>query len=544
MTFFVVADKNTKSDDGKAPPMETEPTDDSSITTAMAGSGSFKNDVVKDEITILVDIKHVSTSQDMNVYKRHALLLDYLLRAGNKSHNTLVVIDNKGNEYDNIDPNKMGVRKTHMKFFNSEHQQQGEKSHTIIAHRIRTNVRISSLKKDKMVSDCLKEWDIYIRKHNFTEDILATSNLGFIRRIHPKSIPPETAKARIIHEIEAATKEKAPKFNVYYSRPSIKVGSKTLSTQAYSITVPKAQKQKMHDLLSQTYKGSGLYVPIAMKYKPKYHDAFKIAILDQEKYKKSTWTIPLLNTSSEQLAHLAPELVKINGVKELHSVYHRYQQNRSVILVDYKRSSEARAQIQQVLPELVKALPSNLVDDPKVLPRLPATEDDLSEGSNSYMSLSAASIMSLDLSDGFLSEFDSDLIGKTILGKSSPNASELTEPPSQILTTNQESQAIESQYKQQLEAKNKELEGYKIKITQLESTVQQQTKTIDDMKASQQESFNAMMAQFEQRLDLALSQVSSSNEELTESTRKKPNKNLSTPQSIRDKKEEDFPRGR
>ena len=326
------------------------------------------------------------------------------------------IINNRNQKVESINLIHWSNPLTHKKQFKTYQKTTGRdqrrKTTYYILHRIQTNESLKTIRNIPQVQKILRDNNCYVTEHHWTETDWDTVSIGFVTNIDPGFYNSEQAQARF-HKILkdkynatgalSRTKTKIPKFKMIFSSPSINSGpqQRRVSTKAYAIEVKHEDQILMIQVLKTLLRDTPTFVPYSMRYK--YPDGYSKALQFQTHQIRSNRTIVLQHISESAMYYLEDRIKSIEGVKDILPAKDVSLTGRHNILVDKNDFQTVRTLLMIAIAKWhndfveVDALPPEgyFPGPPRVKP---ITDDGISSGENSWMSMSNVSFLSMDLS--------------------------------------------------------------------------------------------------------------------------------------------------
>ena len=280
-----------------------------------------------------------------------------------------------------------------------------------IIHRIQTNESLSTIRNIPQIQQILRDNNCYMSEHQWTETEWDTVSIGFVTNLDPGFYNNQQAEAKFHSSLKTQFdntaalgrhKVKIPKFKMIFSSPSITTDQqRRVSTKAYAIEVRQEDQIQMIQILKTLLRNTPTFVPYHMRYK--YPEGYAKALQYQTNQITSNRTIVLQYISDAAMYYLKDHIKAIDGVKDMLPAKDVAISGRHNILVDKQEFQTIRSQLMHAIAkwhddfvEPDAKPPEGLFPGP---PRLkPIADDEISSGENSWMSMSNASFISMDLS--------------------------------------------------------------------------------------------------------------------------------------------------
>ena len=248
-------------------------------------------------------------------------------------------------------------------------------------------------------------------EHHWLETEWDTVSIGFVTNLDPSFYTNQQAEAKFYstlkkkyddHAALGRHKVKIPQFKMIFSSPTITTNQqRRVSTKAYAIEVRQEDQLQMIQILKTLLRETATFVPYSMRYK--YPEGYAKALLYQTHQLTNNRTIVLQHISEAAMYYLEDRIKAITGVKDMLPAKDVTTSGRHNILVDKQEFQKIRSHL---MIEIAKWHDNFVEPDAKPPegffagpPRVkPIIDDGLSSGENSWMSMSNASFLSMDLS--------------------------------------------------------------------------------------------------------------------------------------------------
>ena len=237
-----------------------------------------------------------------------------------------------------------------------------------------------------------------MRKHFWTKEVKDNKQICHILGINTENYTSDDSATRVTSDIKKMTSNSAvPPFCMVYSFPSITTEDGRFSTKAYSLEARADDVSEIKRLLKTTYKGTNRVLLAALRYSNE--KAYSNGIRLQTKHIKRHYTIPIEETSPEVMTHLRDKIMAIEHVCDIVKTKRTSRYGRYNIVVERPQFNEVKTVLNETWGEILEEIPTEVMDDNKFGTPYLSIRDDESEGEMSFLSLSAQSLASLDLSD-------------------------------------------------------------------------------------------------------------------------------------------------
>jgi hypothetical protein len=377
--------------------------------TVVSGSKPKETDFIAQEMTEMVlrfEIPYRNGQAADDDFKLHAQLLKIM--TSNYDETELRIVDNKNQQVKDFHEEKWHDKPYHNSHFGIHADTSGRK--LVVAHRIRSNHTIGTIKSESAIFQFLKKMNTYICAHYWKEDELDIKDIGFLLSYVPTKHSKEYVQNDIFERSElnsAIDWTSAPPFQLIHAQPKIKISGqqRTLRTHAYSVQVKSKDATKMSKFLRSIYDQEPLFMPYSMKKKlPK---VVAQAILKQNQLIADLFVVIIIGVSREVMKELKDTLrTDVAGFVGVSDTQHTETTGRWRVLVKAKTFHQTRKFIATNLQAWIDTYPSTLHDmtpknypKPQVNQRQGADDDDDSSGHASYMSSCAQSYGSFDDGD-------------------------------------------------------------------------------------------------------------------------------------------------
>lgn len=199
------------------------------------------------------------------------------------------------------------------------------------------------------------------------------------------------------HDHKEHKRTNAP-FRLIYSSPKINHNDMTIRTKAYAIEIKRSDAATSMKILKTTFADTRKFLIAKLRFT--HPASYANALRLQTQHLSSTYVIPIVNITPDILFYLKPHIDIIAGVNAIvptkstnsHGWYH--------ILVRKDHFKKVKQHLQDNLDTLYNEVPMDARKTPTSFTGLPQlnTRSDDSTGGNSFLSLSAQSFASLELS--------------------------------------------------------------------------------------------------------------------------------------------------
>ena len=267
-----------------------------------------------------------------------------------------------------------------------------------IIHRVRTSLSFKSLKNEHRVVDFLKEHNVYMTEHCWTEDVWSTVQIGFILGLDPSFYSPNQAHEKMAKAIIAkAPNAQIPKFVMTFCTPRVRMKSNDVRTKAYAIEVEKFNASTMTNLMKQVCKDTHEFTPFQMR--DRHPEAFVRIVCQQTHLLSELRTIVIANVGSQVMFYLHDRIAAVPGVRDIMSHPSVEINGKYRIQVHKDDFKAVRANLMISIPDWYdQYVPPDAQASIHVYPGtpevMPIPSDGYSSGEESYYAGSVASAFS------------------------------------------------------------------------------------------------------------------------------------------------------
>jgi len=381
----------------RRPVVKEKPSDDMTDTTPKRGERTIEIDLDMKEIMVKFEFSPRDEKGARTIAMSHAAILFEINKAFDDD---VIIFDNKNRKIKSFDVKEWTAPMYHQKRFVTQLSKTRRPKYSII-HRIHTSQSLSTIRNYSTVFRLLKTYNCYMKKSEWEEGIHDTIQAGYLIGINPEHYTPEVAARKVLEKMDAKDKKKMPRFKLVYSSPRIVVDGNEIRTKAYAIEFERAKAGDAMRVLKDTFTGTTGLLLAKVRYE--YPQAFANALKLQTKSLASTYVIPIVNLGADAMHYLEEPLKGIRGVRDVVPTRNTPIDGRFNLLV----SKEEFAQISKFLHNNFQSLyEEHVAEDAQPHqeafygpPGIGSSGDDVSSGVESFASMSAASFVSLDLSD-------------------------------------------------------------------------------------------------------------------------------------------------
>jgi hypothetical protein len=312
-------------DDGGTPPTPPPHGDDATVSTPLRGRNAKTKGSDFNEITLKFRFALKSSNDTVAPEVLHLHWIQLVQEAFSSE---IQVFNNKGAVMPKVDTMRWTLAQ-HSKIFTvhrpspgfgspNKDQNRGKRTapSVYIIHRVRTSLSFKSLKNEHRVVDFLKEHNIYMTEHCWTEDVWHTVQIGFIMGLDPSFYSSNQAHEKMTKAILArAPNAQIPKFAMIFCTPRVRMKSNEVRTKAYAIEVEKSNASTMTNLMKQVCKDTHEFTPFQMR--DRHPEAFVRLICQQTHLLSELRTIVIANLGSQVMFYLHDRIAAVPGVRDI-----------------------------------------------------------------------------------------------------------------------------------------------------------------------------------------------------------------------------------
>ena len=319
----------------------------------------------------------------------------------------IVIINNHNKHVEKVSTIKWSDPAIHMKQFKLYQKTTGKDDNRsttyYILHRILCNESVGKIKALPSIRKLTKDYRCFISDHQWSETDWDTARIGFVTNIDPSFYNRTQAHHKfneILHSRQPDTRKiKIPQFRMVFSSPQVRHATHTVSTKAYAIEVIQDNAATMLEALDTLLRGTPTFAATSLR--RKFPDGYENAIKFQTHTLQSTMVVILQNISNDMMFYLQPHIMKVNGTRELLATPKPGDPGRYSILVDKVQFESVRTVLRDNLQQWITkhvesdAMPTEFQFSGPA--RVKPLYDDNSLGGHSWMTVSNASFMSIEL---------------------------------------------------------------------------------------------------------------------------------------------------
>jgi hypothetical protein len=188
-----------------------------------------------------------------------------------------------------------------------------------------------------------------------------------------------------------------------YSSPRIFVDDRNVSSKAFAIEYERKNAKAVIRKIKDTFAGSTQFLMAKLRYT--HPESFANALKMQNQIMNDTYVLPLINISPDEMFYLQPILEQITGVIAVVSTRKTSTLGRYNILIPAGQFKAVKGNIIQHFPEYYNNVSADAKQNPDALMflgppgiKVDTDNEDESSGAMSFLTTSAASFASLDMS--------------------------------------------------------------------------------------------------------------------------------------------------
>jgi hypothetical protein len=376
--------------------------DDSSVATPTAGVGMKTIDQGLKEHTIRFEFQPKNSEAATKCAIIHTHLLLEIQLAFDVD---VQIFNNKNVTLTKIDPIQWNSPAVHQRNYTIHGRPgtQTRKSKYIIIHRIRTNQSISTIRNYHTVSTLLKQNDCWMKSHDWDESVWDTVQGGHCLSINPSHYSPAAAADKLHRLIAEKTTIKMPPIRMVYTSPrSNSSAGPEVRSKAYAVEFARADTAVVLRALKDTFSGTRLFLMAKLRFT--HPVAYANVLKMQNQHLASVYVLPLLNFTKDSLFYIEDNIRGVDGVIDIVSTRNTDTTGRYNILISKSSFKSAKAEIIDKFSNWYLAVPPDAIphSDAFAGPARVAANgmDDESTGDQSFLSMSALSFASMDMSTG------------------------------------------------------------------------------------------------------------------------------------------------
>jgi hypothetical protein len=242
-----------------------------------------------------------------------------------------------------------------------------------------------------------------MREHSWAETTWDITQAGYLIGIDPKHYTPEAATKVVSDMMGKKSQGKCPPLRMIYSSPRIFVDDRNVSSKAFAIEYERKNAKEVIRKIKDTFAGSTQFLMAKLRYT--HPKSFANALKMQNQIMNDTYVLPLINISPDEMFYLQPILEQITGVIAVVSTRKTLTLGRYNILIPAGQFKAVKGNIIQHFPEYYNNISADAKQNPDALMflgppgiKLDTDNEDESSGAMSFLTTSAASFASLDMS--------------------------------------------------------------------------------------------------------------------------------------------------
>ena len=430
---------------------------------------------------IRVRITYFNDNDAMQKHAKHTMLLQCL---ANQDEGTITILNKRNENLKTAAIAALVDSAVHKNHFDVNTSVKGSpkspKEMITIVQTFHTQVTLTSIKNLRGVMQCLRENKIQMTEHQWSAEDWDVKLIGFLPNFSPSHHPRETV-VKTLNTKWRTNDTMMPQYRLRVIPLRTKVKGLNLRIQVYAVEVRTAQFKLANKAMKEHHSQPDEFISFRVKQIDEKAFANGIAITAQ--HQQDLRTVVVNNISEDAFFILEHQATTIENVRSIH---HLKSKNSMRVIVYKEHFNEVRSYIKTKVLEWKTLLdPSDLrqCSGPPEVAYIP--HDDISETSDSAMTIGIQSLLSVDLSE--LTIFQDDKTHDQPKEHNSKPLSDLTTATSQELTIIQKQQEIIQQQEEKIEA-----------LTQLIKDLKQDTDTklfalmkkIDTMRPAQIELVN------------------------------------------------------
>jgi hypothetical protein len=388
--------------DASTTAMNVDHSDDSSEATPKAGKETKKIDQGLKELTLRFEFQPRTSEAATKCAIVHTHLLLELQIAFDDD---IKIYNNKNAELTKIDPIKWNSPAIHQRNFVMHARPGTQKRRTkyIILHRVHTNQSISTLRNYHTISKLLKSNDCWLKNHDWDESVWDTAQAGHLIGINPAHYTPSEATRKLSKQIEAKVNFKVPPIRLVYTSPrSNSSGGNEVRSKAYAVEFARADAAVVLRALKDTFTGTRQFLMAKLRFT--HPIAYANALKLQNQHLASVYVLPLLNLTDDAIWYIEGKIKAVEGVTDIVPTRNSDTTGRFNILIKKSSFKAAKVIISTAFEQWYQEVPADVRPPPDAFsgsPRIGTQgSDDESTGEQSFLSMSALSFASMDMSTG------------------------------------------------------------------------------------------------------------------------------------------------
>ena len=187
----------------------------------------------------------------------------------------------------------------------------------IVIHRITSKIPIGEIRRHTAIASLLSKIRARMNVHQWTEDDVCISNLGFFVGFNPSNILSDQmtklVKSRIC-QVTGIEKKKIPKFTCGLASPfTINRHGRRISTRAFDVQCRQKDARTLIRLMQQSYTDDASFVFHKIRHTPN-SAVYTCALISQNNFLQQICVVPITGVSHEVMWYLEPHLLDMEGV--------------------------------------------------------------------------------------------------------------------------------------------------------------------------------------------------------------------------------------
>jgi hypothetical protein len=292
--------------------------DEDSVATVPTGIKTINNNSEVKEYVIKFLFRPSSANGNADVARTHYAILQQIHK---NFPDETVIFDNYGNKLHSFASPTSFI--AYLRHFSMQYAKPNlaKKRNGVymVHHRIHSSVPISEIRKHQDISALLVKVNTRMTIHQWKEDEVHISTLGFFVDIDPANHLQDEYTDRVRQLIATTMKrklKKIPVFRLVFSSPFMMNSNNTrVSTKSYDLQVRQRDAKLMVELLRQTYQSNPTFVFHRLRHKNP--QAYRNAIRHQNSFLSQSRIIPIQGITADMMFSFDLELRKLPGVHDV-----------------------------------------------------------------------------------------------------------------------------------------------------------------------------------------------------------------------------------
>lgn len=367
------------------------PADDASTNTLQTGFSPRSEGDKEAELVIKVTMDHSTANAATKFAAAHSSLLKAFL----ESNHNVELWDNHGTKVSKVPFTWATDFNQHAKSFNvNVIKRREDKRTSIVVHRIRTTATFSTLARTPAIADILQEGKLNLTRHHWNESVWDTGRPGWIIGINPGHYSPDEATKVFMHKLPAEGQSMFPKFKLVPTNQRIGDKATGKSTRAYTLEVQRKDYGKTLRAVKKFFRKDPVVILSRLRYD--HPDAFRAAIAGQNRHLKENMVIQVDRLESDQYWDIHEAVCKLDDVIDFIPTAKSQTHGRYNIIVAQPNFSKVLNQLHSIWDKIMSNVKEEHTTSKFGIPHLRQDKfdrDDDSSGMESYLSISASSIL-------------------------------------------------------------------------------------------------------------------------------------------------------